>query len=146
MIKTDNKIFFEGHLHWMVFLWPVCGLILGVGLYQTQHLYVIGWPIILISLIWGGYSFLNYVSCSIQVVDNFLIIRTGILVRQTRNFSIQKIESVDVAQSILGCILDYGVLSISGTGGTCAFFGPMAKPLTCRRFLESMPNANENGV
>ncbi len=138
MNKTE-KIMFEGHLHWIIFLLPVVVLILGEILYQIDSLHVLGTPFLIIGLIWGGFSLINYLSNSIQVTESFLIIRTGVLVRQTLNFSISQLESVDIVQSILGCVLNYGSLLVKGTGGTKGLFGPMANPLTCRRFLESMP-------
>lgn len=130
---------FEGHLHWIIFLLPVIIIIIGFLFSQIHMLYFVGPAFIIIGLIWGAFCFLNYVCNSIKVTESFLIIQTGIVVRQTLNFSIQQLESVDVTQSLLGCFLNYGSLSVSGTGGTKGSFGPMANPLTCRRFLESMP-------
>lgn len=138
MNKT-NKLFFQGHLHCIIFFWPICLLLLAGVMYHYMPLYSLWLPFLLIGLLWGSHSALNYLSCSIQVTDNFLVIQTGIFVRQTLNFSLQQLESVDVVQTLIGCLLNYGSLSVRGTGGTNAFFGPMANPLTCRRFLESMP-------
>ena len=142
MNKTE-KVMFEGHLHWVVFLLPACILIAGFILSQIPIIYFAGLAFMIIGLIWGAFNFLNYACNSIQVTESFLIIRTGILVRQTLNFSIQQLESVDITQSLLGCLLNYGSLLVSGTGGTQGTFGPMANPLTCRRFLESMPQKND---
>lgn len=138
MIKKD-EILFEGHLHWIIFLLPTFVFLLGCWLYQMGNLHLLGVPFMLIGIILGGYNLLNYFASSIQVTSHFLVIRTGILVRQTLNFSVQQLESVDIIQSVVGCLFNYGSLSVSGTGGTRGFFGPMANPLTCRRFLESMP-------
>jgi uncharacterized membrane protein YdbT with pleckstrin-like domain len=138
-MNKSEKIMFEGHLHWIVFLLPIVILIVGFVLSQINMMYFVGTAFMIIGLIWGAFCFLNYVCNSIHVTESFLIIQTGILVRQTLNFSIQQLESVDVTQSLLGCLLNYGSLSVSGTGGTRGAFGPMANPLTCRRFLESMP-------
>ncbi len=137
--KTTNKVFFDGHLHWIIFMCPIGIILLGMLARQFNHVYVLGWPIILAGGVLFVRSLLNYLSSSIQVTESFLIIKTGILRRQTLNVSIPQLESIDVMQSLLGCFLNYGSLSVRGTGGTCAVFGPMANPLTCRRFLESMP-------
>ena len=47
-----------------------------------------------------------------------IILKTGLLVRQTFNMPLPKIESIDIRQSILGTLLNYGTLTLTGTGGT----------------------------
>lgn len=142
MNKTEN-IMFEGRLHWIVFLFPIIILLASFIISEANIMSMLGIPLFIVGGVWFIFSFLNYISNSIQVTENFLIIRTGILVRQTLNFSIQQLESVDIIQSLLGCFLNYGSLLVKGTGGTKGLFGPMANPLTCRRFLENMPHNKE---
>ena len=63
---------------------------------------------------------------------------SGILVRQTVDIPMNKIESIDVRQSIFGSIFQYGSLVITGTGGTRQSINFLNRPLTCRRYIESL--------
>ena len=67
---------------------------------------------------------------------------SGILIRQTLDIPFNKIESIDIRQSILGSILHYGSLLITGTGGTRQYIHMIAKPLTCRRYIEELMGDN----
>ena len=72
-----------------------------------------------------------------------MIFRTGVLVRKITDIPYTKIESVDIRQSIMGSIMRYGSLMITGTGGTRHFINFIAKPLTCRRYIEQFMNNQE---
>jgi uncharacterized membrane protein YdbT with pleckstrin-like domain len=50
--------------------------------------------------------------------------------------NLNKIESVNVDQGILGRILGYGTIRIVGSGGTRESFPKISKPLQFRKFQE----------
>ena len=45
-----------------------------------------------------------------------MIYKKGLIRRQTNEMNMDKVESVDVDQSILGRLLNYGDITIRGTG------------------------------
>ena len=59
-------------------------------------------------------------------------------VRQTIDLPMRKIESVDITQNILGSMLGYGTMLITGTGGSRNYLSYIKNPLTCRRLIEQM--------
>jgi uncharacterized membrane protein YdbT with pleckstrin-like domain len=54
----------------------------------------------------------------IAVTDRRIIYKRGFINRHTEEMNMDKVASVDVDQSILGRILDYGTLHVIGTGGS----------------------------
>ena len=52
----------------------------------------------------------------IAVTDRRVIYKTGFIRRKTTEMHMEKVESVDVDQSVLGRILDYGDVIVRGTG------------------------------
>ena len=52
------------------------------------------------------------------VTNKRVIVKTGLISRRTLEMNLNKIESVNVDQSILGRLLNYGTITIIGTGGT----------------------------
>ena len=52
----------------------------------------------------------------IDVTDRRIVYKRGFIRRHTVEMNMDKIESVDVDQSILGCMLNYGDITIRGTG------------------------------
>ena len=69
-------------------------------------------------------------------VTNFRVVhKTGFVKRQTFEMSVDKVESVDVNQSILGRILNYGNVSIFGVGEGNKTIDTIASPLEFRNFI-----------
>lgn len=72
------------------------------------------------------------------ITNKRVIIKKGLIAIWTLEMNLQKIETVNVRQSILGRILGYGCLTIVGTGGTLERFNCIKKPITFRKaFMEA---------
>ena len=59
----------------------------------------------------------------------------GLISRRTQEINITKVETVDVNQSFLGRMLDYGVVTIIGTGGSWGPLRQIAAPLQLRNAI-----------
>jgi uncharacterized membrane protein YdbT with pleckstrin-like domain len=66
-----------------------------------------------------------------------IIIKLGLISRRTLEMNLNKVETVNVDQSILGRMLGYGTIRIVGTGGTNEIFENISRPIEFRKkFLE----------
>lgn len=128
---------YTSQLHWIIFFKAVVIFVIGlaVELYFGQWF---GLPLIGFALVWGIFLTLEYLSSSLQVTPEFITMQTGILVRKNLTVSRRQLETVDITQSVFGSLFNYGSLSVSGSGGTRFLFTPIANPLTCRRFIETL--------
>ena len=70
------------------------------------------------------------------VTSQRVVIKTGLIARDTLEMNLQKIESVGVDQSLLGRIMGYGDITIIGTGGTREQFRAIADPVRFRRAFQ----------
>ena len=69
-------------------------------------------------------------------VTNLRVVhKTGFIKRRTFEMSLDKVESVDVNQSILGRILNYGDVTIMGVGEGKETIRTIASPLQFRNFI-----------
>ncbi len=69
-------------------------------------------------------------------VTNLRVVhKTGFIKRQTFEMSLDKVESVDVNQSILGRILNYGDVTILGVGEGNKTIETIASPLEFRNHI-----------
>lgn len=137
----DTNIVYFARLHWIIFLGPLFCLLVSIAL----GIYIP--PLHQIALLLGGFSMLwifitwvTYHFSSITIQKKQIILRTGVLVRQTIDIPLNKIETIDIRQSIVGSVLRYGSLIITGTGGTRRLINYLQKPLTCRRYIEQLMN------
>jgi uncharacterized membrane protein YdbT with pleckstrin-like domain len=67
------------------------------------------------------------------VTNRRVVIKVGLISRHTIELNLQKIEGIGVDQGILGRILGYGTIIVSGTGGTKEPFHRIADPLAFRK-------------
>ena len=68
----------------------------------------------------------------IVVTDRRVIYAHGFIQRHTVEVHMDKIESVDVDQSVLGRLLDYGDVTIRGTGTTLEPIREVDRPIALR--------------
>jgi uncharacterized membrane protein YdbT with pleckstrin-like domain len=68
----------------------------------------------------------------IVVTDRRVIYAQGFIQRHTVEVHMDKIESVDVDQTLMGRILDYGDVTIRGTGTTLEPIRDVDRPLAFR--------------
>lgn len=136
---NDANIIYFTRLHWIIFFWPIlafCGA-LAVSFYFTQ-LPEVGYGLSAFALLWILMTWVTYYFSSLTIKKNQVILRTGVIVRQTIDIPLNKIEAIDIRQSIMGSILRYGMISITGTGGTRRVINYLHNPLTCRRYIEQL--------
>ncbi len=68
----------------------------------------------------------------IAVTDRRVIFKRGLIRRHTVEMNMQKVESVDVDQSLLGRLFNYGNVTIRGTGSTFERLTKIDSPLKLR--------------
>lgn len=138
---SDQKYIHQANLHIIIFLWPL--VMISAAIYASFHLpdhlqrfrdplyFIAGFGGLWFIMTWVTYQF-----SSLTIKAKQVLLRKGLIVRQTIDIPLDKIESIDIRQSIIGSILRYGELTIIGTGGTRNVINYICKPLTCRRIIE----------
>lgn len=137
----DENVIYFTRLHWIIFFWPVIALgasLAVVAYFDMNLLQQAGYGLAALSLLWVGVTWITYYFSSLTIKKNQVIIRTGVLVRQTIDIPLSKIEAINIRQSILGGMLSYGMVCITGTGGTRRVINFLHNPLTCRRYIEQL--------
>ena len=135
----ESDVVYQARLHVVLFFWPVLLLMAAIWIaanyvsFQKVSLLFIVFALVWIVLTWVTYQF-----SSLTVKKKQVILRSGLIVQKTIDIPLSKVESIDIRQSIIGTIFQYGSLEITGTGGTKQLMNYLAEPLTCRRYIEQM--------
>lgn len=82
--------------------------------------------------------FINYYFTEIAVTDKRVIVKYGFFTTSTRETQLNKIESILVYQSISGRILNYGTVSIIGTGATVDAIKHLRAPHEFKKELDTV--------
>jgi len=146
---TDNeKVVFLTRQHWVTAIglpalfFLLGGLMMWLGSYFESS--VIGYIATGLFII-GALLFIRdlvLISCTEYGATNKrVIIKTGLIWRQTQEIMLQKVESIAVSQSIGGRVLGYGTIVITGSGGSNDPYKNIAQPLEFRRAVQEQIEA-----
>jgi hypothetical protein len=141
MNNIENNMY-QCRLHWIIFIKPFILLAVPMffhylGFYFKELYFIFA----SIALAWIVMEMVRYTFTSLTVKPQNVVFKTGFLVQQTIDLPMKKIESIDFRQNILGSILNYGDIIITGSGGTRQIVGEIENPLTCRRYIEQFLNS-----
>ena len=121
----DERIVYTGH----VSLWQMAWLIM---------LGIILLPAFGLGLIFLLIAWIKYKTTELAITNKRVIAKFGFISRRTVEININKIESIQVDQSITGRIFNYGTLLISGAGEPQAPILGISKPMEFRKaFMEA---------
>lgn len=74
-------------------------------------------------------SFIDRYFTEYAVTSQGVLVKRGIIRRKVSRISVKKIEGVDLRQTILGRILNYGTIVVRGTGSDAVVFYMVPSPL-----------------
>ena len=133
-LMVGENILYRGKLHWVVFLWPVIWFMVAIMSFGGgEDAAVAGVLFILIGIITAISSFINYKTSEFGITNKRVVVKVGFIRRNSLEVLLNKVEGIQVSQGILGRILDFGSITISGTGGTKDPFHKISAPLEFRR-------------
>jgi len=84
------------------------------------------------ALYWTARGWFHRLTTETDVTDRRVVHKTGFIKRRTFEIALDKIESVDVDQTIPGRILNYGDVTIMGVGEGRQRISTIASPLAFR--------------
>ncbi len=140
------------HKHWIIFVAPAFQLLVGlvlVGLgYKIGDLWVwLGWLMRVLGFIIVAFgalhllgAWLTRITTELAVTNRKVIGKWGLISRRTIEQRLEKIDSIEVEQTILGRILGYGTVEVRGSGVTMTPLRMIGAPLTFRRRVEDALN------
>ena len=78
------------------------------------------------------------------VTNQRIIVKRGILSRVVKENTLQKIESIQVTQSVMGRFFGFGTIIVRGIGGTPEVFTLINKPLAFRSQVQQQIEQIQN--
>jgi uncharacterized membrane protein YdbT with pleckstrin-like domain len=143
ILQPGEKVLYSTNAHWMFYLpaigaWVAALILLALsGLTTavpilTLACHAAAAVIGLIALFLTFKAWFHRWTTETDVTNMRVVHKTGFIQRRTFEMALDKIESVDVDQSILGRILNYGDVTINGVGEGKEKIRTIASPLAFR--------------
>src|SRR5258708_26308594 len=145
ILQPGEKVLYSTTAHWIVD-WPaIAAWTLAVVLFFLSRatvtegivlLYLSASAVVAVAaLYWTFKAWFHRWTTETDVTNLRVVHKSGFIKRRTFEMSLDKVESVDVDQSILGRVLNYGNVTVLGVGEGKETISTIASPLEFRNSI-----------
>lgn len=139
-LLPGENVIYRSKLHWQVFLLPgffaVILLLASIGLFVNEAK-----GVGLFLLVLAGFlvlvPFIKRANSEFAVTNKRIVVKLGFFTTRTVELLHSKVETISVNQGLLGKMLGYGDIAVTGSGGTREEFKAVASPLELRRAVQA---------
>jgi uncharacterized membrane protein YdbT with pleckstrin-like domain len=140
ILQPGEKVLYSTNAHWIFYLpaivsWIVALVLVAASL-AVPSMAVLGLPaaavVAVVAIYFNVKGWFHRLTTETDVTDRRVVHKTGFIKRRTFEIALDKIESVDVEQSILGRIFNFGDVTILGVGEGKQTISTIASPLAFR--------------
>ncbi|SRR5581483_3049840 len=145
ILQPGEKVLYSTNAHWIFYLpgimaWIVALVLLVLSRSTTSDGIIVlclsaAALVALAALYWTAKAWFHRLSTETDVTNLRVVHKTGFITRKTFEMSLDKVESVDVDQSIMGRILNYGDVTIMGVGEGKQKIETIGSPLAFRNAI-----------
>ncbi|WP_375786394.1 PH domain-containing protein [Bradyrhizobium sp. Pha-3] len=145
ILQPGEKVLYSTNAHWMFYLpaiaaWIVVLVLLILSRMATVDALVLAClaaaaVVAVAALYWTGTAWFHRWTTETDVTNFRVVHKSGFIKRRTFEMSLDKVESVDVNQSIMGRLLNYGDVTIRGVGEGIETIKTIASPLSFRNSI-----------
>jgi uncharacterized membrane protein YdbT with pleckstrin-like domain len=145
ILQPGEKVLYSTNAHWIFYLPAIAAWLLALILLFLSRSAVTESVILLClsasavaaiaGLYWSAKAWFHRWTTETDVTNLRVVHKTGFIKRRTFEMSLDKVESVDVDQSILGRILNYGNVTVRGVGEGAETITTIASPLDFRNHI-----------
>lgn len=140
-LGSKETVLLSTGYHWLYWL----GVSILAGPFCAVALVAIpysGWDYLLLAMLvipfyFGMIRFVHGIALEVAVTSDRFVKKTGLVSITTEEVSIDKIEEVNVDESILGRIFGYGAVSVHGTGAGDIKVTMVTDPVNLRRQIQT---------
>jgi uncharacterized membrane protein YdbT with pleckstrin-like domain len=143
VLQPGEKIVLMARLHWIEY-WPaIVSLVVGTALVAWEWRsgmadFIISGTAIAFTVVFLAtflHAWFTRWITEFAITDRRVIAKRGFIMRKTAEMNMDKIESVQVDQSVLGRMLDYGTVTVVGTGQGLEPIQRVASPIAFRNAI-----------
>jgi uncharacterized membrane protein YdbT with pleckstrin-like domain len=145
ILQPGEKVLYSTNAHWIFYLPAIAAWIVAIAFLVLSRLFVadtgtlICLSLAAIAAIFALYKMLtawfHRWTTETDVTNMRVVHKTGFIKRRTFEMSLDKVESVDVNQTILGRLLNYGSVTVRGVGEGAETIDTIASPLDFRNHI-----------
>ena len=132
-LLPEEKIIHFTKPHYIVFISMLFWL--AVALWAITSSYAYGKLLFFAGIIFSIHALITYYCSEYVITNKRIIMKTGFIRRSATEIFLERLEGINVRQSIMGRILNYGTITVGGIGGTKNPFNYIPKPMKFRNMV-----------
>lgn len=138
--KSERILFLTGY-HWLYWLGvailatPLIAIVLSGYPYGAREYFLMLMTIV--PFCYGTYLFVHGYALELAVTSDRFVKKSGLVSIKTEEVSLDKIEEVNIEESIFGRIFGYGTLHVHGTGAGKIQVKMVRDPVRLRREIQT---------
>lgn len=153
-LLPGERVVYRARLHWIAFRWSILLIALAIvagiaGQLISTDPSADAWKLWVpaglaaLAIVFALGPWIKRATSEFAVTDKRVLVKVGLVQRDSLETLLSKIEAIGVDQTLLGRMLGFGTITIVGTGGTRETFDRIASPLEFRRQVQAQIVVNE---
>src|SRR6478752_9778712 len=145
ILQPGERVLYSTNAHWIFYVPAILAWIVALALFVLSRQTIVEGLVLLClvasglvalaALYWTVKGWFHRFTTETDVTNLRIVHKTGFIKRRTFEMALDKVESVDVNQTILGRILNYGDVTIRGVGEGFETIDTIASPLDFRSHI-----------
>jgi uncharacterized membrane protein YdbT with pleckstrin-like domain len=143
-LRKDEKVIYEANVHWVVYILPLAILYFSVPAMLAPKTFdmdviptvgtvaTLGGMVLLINAV------IRHLGTELAMTNERVIAKFGLISRSTFEQQLDRVEGVNLDQSILGRLLNYGTVTVRGVGGSYTPLPLIKKPRLFQKTLSEV--------
>lgn len=147
VLQPGEEVAYRARLHWIIYggaivAAAVAGALLiasvaAPGRHVRISLFAAAVIVVLVAAVQASAAWLKQKTTEILVTNRRIIVKQGVMSLNTIEMNIDKVESVQVHQDLLGRLFDFGTLIVRGVGAGLEPVRNVAQPLDFHRHVNA---------
>lgn len=138
ILQPGERLIYSTRIHWIIYL--PAAMLLAALVYGNGAAHAMAWVLAagicaIVGVLTGLAAWVKRWTTEINVTDRRIVFKRGLIRRHTVEMNMDKVESVDVDQTVLGRLLDFGNITVRGTGAGIEPLFNVESPLQFRNHV-----------
>lgn len=135
-LREGEQVLIQGRISAAIF-WKACG-VLALALLVGLNIPQLGYFLCLVSVLTFAYAFLLKSILLIVVTNQRVFFRSGLIKVDTVQVRLERIESVEIQRTLIGHMMNYGTIVLTGTGSRFSYIPFLANAGEIRNVLDDL--------
>jgi uncharacterized membrane protein YdbT with pleckstrin-like domain len=113
----DETVVLRGRVHWIILMPSITLFIIASVLYFYFNQLILGFVLTCFAFVASFRGLVYFFTTELAVTDHRVLAKFGLIKRATYELNLDRITGLNVDQSVLGRLLNYGNVIVRGMGG-----------------------------